>query len=48
MATNPKGLFLGWHGKEKFGCFSRQEGGIYFDFSRNYFFGGVGSGVWRK
>jgi len=19
----PKGLFLGWHGREKFGCFSR-------------------------
>jgi hypothetical protein len=27
-----KGLFLGWHGREKFSCFSRQEGGIFFIF----------------
>ncbi len=41
-------LFRGWHGKEKFGCFSKQEGGIFFNFSKNYSFDGVGSGVWRK
>jgi len=32
MGTNPKGyfkgLFLGWHRREKFGSFLKQEGGI--------------------
>jgi hypothetical protein len=27
-------LFLGWHGKEKFGCFSKHEGAIFLIFQR--------------
>jgi hypothetical protein len=25
-------FFFGWHGREKFGCFSRWEGGIFLIF----------------
>jgi hypothetical protein len=35
-------LFLGWHGREKFGCFSKQKGGILFFFEDSF------GGVWRK
>jgi hypothetical protein len=28
----PKGLFLGWHGREKFGCFPRHECEIFLIF----------------
>jgi hypothetical protein len=27
-------LFVEWHGREKFGYFSRQEDGIFFNFQR--------------
>jgi hypothetical protein len=30
--NQPKELFIGWHGREKFGCFSREEGGIFLIF----------------
>jgi hypothetical protein len=25
----PKGLFIKWHGREKFGCFPKQKGEIF-------------------
>jgi hypothetical protein len=37
--------WVAWEGEVWF--FSKQEGGN-FNFSRNYSFGGVGWGVWRK
>jgi len=37
-----KGLFFGWHGREKFFRWDLKKN------LKNYFFGGVGWGVWRK
>ncbi len=44
----PKGLFLGWHRREKFGCFFEARRWDCFNFPTNYLFGGVGCDVWRK
>jgi hypothetical protein len=41
-------LFLGWHGTEKFGFFQGLEKADFFNFPRNYSFGGVGWGVCKK
>ncbi len=48
MGTNPKVCFFGWHKREKFGFFQNKKVGFLFNFSRNYFFGGVGWGGWKK
>jgi hypothetical protein len=46
MGTNPKVCFLGGHGREKFGYFSRQEGGIFF--FKELFFWWCGMGCLEK
>jgi hypothetical protein len=48
MGTNPKGYFLGGMGMRSLVVFQSKKVGFFFNFSKNYSFGGVGSGVWRK
>jgi hypothetical protein len=48
VGTNPKGCFLGGMGKRSLVVFQKHEGVIFFNFSKNYSFGHVGWGVWRK
>jgi hypothetical protein len=48
MGINPKGYLLGGMGGKIWFFFLKHEGGVFKKFPRNYSFGGVGWGVWRK
>ncbi len=47
MGTNSKDCFLGGMGGRNL-CFFKEGRWDFFNFPRNYSFGGVGWGVWKK
>jgi len=47
MGTNPKRLFLGWHRREKFGCFEGMKVG-FLKTSKELFFWWCGMGCLEK